>query len=96
MGSYRLSPRAKRQIRDIWHSIAVHNEPAADRLVQNLFEKFALAASHPHIGKALPEISGKARLLIEGRYVAIYEPTDYGVEIVVVIHGMREPSRWLD
>jgi hypothetical protein len=43
-----------------------------------------------------PEISPVARLIIEGRYIAIYEPTNYGAEIVVVVHGMREPTTWLD
>jgi toxin ParE1/3/4 len=35
-------------------------------------------------------------IVVEGRYIAIYEPTDYGAEIVAVVHGMREPSSWLD
>ncbi|WP_183902169.1 type II toxin-antitoxin system RelE/ParE family toxin [Rhizobium metallidurans] len=94
--SYRLSPRAKRQMRDIWSDIAVHNEAAADRLIQRLLDQFALIAEHPKMGAARPEISARARLIVEGRYVAIYEPTDYGAEIVVIVHGMRDPSSWLD
>jgi plasmid stabilization system protein ParE len=93
---YRLSPRAKRQIRDIWHDIAVHNETAADRLIQRLLEKFARVAEYPEMGAARPDISALARIIVEGRYIAIYEPTSYGAEIVVVVHGMREPSNWLD
>ncbi|PDT10064.1 plasmid stabilization protein [Rhizobium sp. J15] len=96
MAKYKLSPRAQRQMRDIWLNIAVHNEPAADRLLQKLFDKFDLVAAHPEIGPPRPEISPAARLIIEGRYIAVYEPTDYGAEIIVVIHGMREPSTWLD
>ncbi|EJC83581.1 plasmid stabilization system protein [Rhizobium leguminosarum bv. trifolii WSM2297] len=96
MARYRLSPRAQRQMRDIWRNIAVQNEPAADRLLQRLFEKFELVAAHPEIGPARPEISAAARLIVEGRYIAIYEPTSYGAEIVVIVHGMREPSTWLD
>ena len=48
------------------------------------------------MGSARPELSATARMIVEGRYVAIYEPTHYGAEIVVVIHGMREPTSWLD
>ncbi|MGV1761709.1 type II toxin-antitoxin system RelE/ParE family toxin [Rhizobium sp. A22-96] len=91
-----LSPRAQRQMRDIWHNIASHNEPAADRLLQKLFEKFEMVAIHPEMGPARPEISKGAWLVVEGRYIAIYEPVDYGAEIVAVVHGMREPSSWLD
>ncbi|KQS83935.1 plasmid stabilization protein [Rhizobium sp. Leaf453] len=83
-------------MRDIWRHIAADNEPAADRLFNRLFEKFQLAAQHPEMGSARPELGPTIRILVEGRYIAIYEPTSYGIEIVVVIHGMREPSSWLD
>lgn len=35
------------------------------------------------------------RLSFEGRYVVIYEAMPYGVLIVAVVHGMRDPSGWL-
>ena len=91
-----MSPRAQRQRRDIWRDIVVHNEHAADRLLQKLFDKFELVAIHPEMGPARPDISPVARLVVEGRYIVIYEPTNYGAEIVVIVHGMREPSTWLD
>lgn len=96
MGEYRLTPRAKQDLRDIWQTIAIDNEPAADRLLLKLFERFESAALYPAIGPARPEISTNVRLLIEGRYVAIYEPAAYGVLIVGVVHGMRDPEHWLD
>ncbi|WP_027686511.1 type II toxin-antitoxin system RelE/ParE family toxin [Rhizobium leguminosarum] len=96
MAKYKLSPRAQRQMRDIWRNIAVDNEPAADRLLQKLFDKFELVAANPEMGPARPEISPAARLVIEGRYIGVYEPTNYGAEIVVVVHGAREPATWLD
>ncbi|MGO7592131.1 type II toxin-antitoxin system RelE/ParE family toxin [Rhizobium leguminosarum] len=96
MAKYKLSPRAQRQMRDIWRNIAVDNEPAADRLLQKLFDKFELVAANPEMGPARPEISPAARLVIEGRYIAVYEPTNYGAEIVMVVHGAREPATWID
>ncbi|SIQ69082.1 Plasmid stabilization system protein ParE [Rhizobium sp. RU20A] len=83
-------------MREIWLRIAEENEAAADALVMRLFDKFDLAARHPAMGAGRPEIDPKARMIVEGRYVAFYEPTDYGVEIVTVVHGMRHPSTWLD
>ncbi|MGO8140980.1 type II toxin-antitoxin system RelE/ParE family toxin, partial [Rhizobium leguminosarum] len=38
MDKYKLTPRAQRQMRDIWRNIDVHNELAADRLLQKLFD----------------------------------------------------------
>jgi toxin ParE1/3/4 len=96
VAKYKLSPRAKRQMGNIWRHIAVENEQAADMLINRLFHKFELAARHPEIGSARPELSPLARIIVEGRYIAIYEPAEYGAEIVAVVHGMREPSSWLD
>lgn len=83
-------------MRDIWRDIAVQNEAAAERLLMRLFEKFELVALHPEIGPPRPDIAPAARLVIEGNYVAIYEPTGYGAEIVAIVHGRRDPSTWLD
>lgn len=95
MARYKLSPRARTQLREIWHDIAASNQPAADSFLRNFFEKFERAASYPEIGQARPDIAADARMLVEGRYIAIYEPTVYGVEIIVVVHGMRDPSTWI-
>lgn len=96
MARYRLSPRARSQLRDIWNDIASNNEAAADSLLRHLIEKFERAAFYPEIGQARPDIAANARMLVEGRYIAIYEPAAYGVEIIVVVHGMRDPSTWID
>ncbi|WP_280176183.1 type II toxin-antitoxin system RelE/ParE family toxin [Cohaesibacter gelatinilyticus] len=90
-----MSPRAEQDIRDIWRDIAQDNEPAADALVYRLFDKFELAAGQPKMGAPRPELSQTARLLIEGSYIAIYEPKSYGVFIVAVVYGGRKPENWL-
>lgn len=96
MGRYRLSPHARKQLRDIWHGIAVHNEAAADDFLGRFIAKFERAASHPEIGVARPDVADAARMLVEGRYIAIYESTKYGIEVVTIIHGMRDPTKWFD
>ena len=47
------------------------------------------------MGVARPELSATARILVEGRYVIIYEPMPYGVLAVAAVHGMRDPEQWL-
>lgn len=95
MGSYRLTPRAQQDLRDIWTNIAKDNERAADELLNRLFDKFELVARHPKMGNSRPELSSIARILVEGRYITIYEPTSYGALVVAVVHGMRDPHSWL-
>jgi len=92
---YRLTPRASQDLRDIWHTIAIDNEKAADKLLMRIFDKLELAAQHPKMGTARPELSTTARVLVEGRYIVIYEPQPDGVLVVAIVHGMRDPEHWL-
>jgi toxin ParE1/3/4 len=75
--------------------IAIDNEKAADKLLMRIFDKLELAAEHPKMGTARPELSVTARVLIEGRYIVIYEPQMESILVVAVVHGMRAPEHWL-
>ena len=96
MAKYMLTPRAQQDLREIWLYIALENERAADKLLNSLLDKFELVAEHPEMGSARPGLSPTARILIEGQYVAMYEPALDGVVIMGVVHGTRDPSSWLD
>ncbi|MFN3672506.1 MAG: type II toxin-antitoxin system RelE/ParE family toxin, partial [Bosea sp. (in: a-proteobacteria)] len=65
-------------------------------LVRRIVNKALLAADMPLIGAARPELGAQVRILIEGRYVVIYEPQADGVAIIAVVHGMRDPDNWLN
>ena len=95
MSKYILSPRAEDDLREIWRAIAPDNERAADALLRRILDKAELAAYHPHMGAARPDLSPTARILIEGRYIAIYEPKDYGIFVVAVVYGPRDVENWL-
>lgn len=61
-----------------------------------IFGKLELASQQLNMGAARPELSATARVLIEGRYVVIYEPQQPdGVLVVAIVHGMRDPEHWL-
>ncbi len=96
MASYRLTPRAQEDLGEIWRHISVDNEKAADRLIGRIFDRLELASDHPLMGVARPELSATARILVEGRYIIIYEPMDYGILAVAIVHGMRNPEHWLE
>lgn len=96
MAEYRLTPRADSDLREIWRTIAPHNESAADALLMRIFDRLALAAGQPRMGVARPEIAEHVRMLVEGNYMILYEPTDYGVLAVAIVHGMRDPANWLE
>ncbi|RWX76800.1 type II toxin-antitoxin system RelE/ParE family toxin [Neorhizobium lilium] len=83
-------------MRDIWRAIAPDNERAANTLLRRLLEKAKLAAEHPFMGSPRPELSATARILIEGRYIAIYEPMPYGIFVVAIVYGPSDVKNWLD
>ena len=95
MTESRFSPRAEEDIRDIWRNIAIDNEPAADSLLRRILEKVNLASVHREMGVARPELSPTARILIEGNYILIYEPMDYGILVVAIVHGGRNLDNWM-
>lgn len=96
MAKYILSPRAEDDLRSIWRDIAPDNERAADALLRRILDKAELAAEHPYMGPARSELSPTARILIEGRYIAIYEPRAYGIFVVAIVYGPRDVEHWLD
>ncbi len=83
-------------MRQIWRDIAPDNERAADALLRGILGKAELAAEHPQMGAQRPELSPTARILIEGRYIAIYEPMPYSIFVVAVVYGPRDVGAWLD
>lgn len=95
MAKYILSPRAEEDLRDIWRAIAPDNEPAADALLRRLLQKAELAAGHPHMGSPRSELSPTARILVEGRYIVIYEPMPYGIFVAAIVYGPRDMENWL-
>lgn len=95
MAKYILSPKAERDLKEIWRQIAPDNERAADGLLTRILDKAELAAGQPLMGSPRPEFSPSARILIEGRYVVIYEPMPYGIFIAAVVYGGRDMSNWL-
>lgn len=95
MAKVRFTPRAEADLFEIWSTIAADNRRGADAFVQRVMHKVELAAEQPFMGAPRPELSATARLLIEGRYVVVYEPEADGVLVVTIVHGMRDPDLWM-
>ena len=90
-----LTPRAETDLYEVWAGIEADNMAAADSLFGRIMHRIGLAAENPLMGTACSELSPTARILIEGRYIVIYEPRPDGVLVVAVVHGMRDPTNWL-
>ena len=104
MSRFVVAPAAREDLDAIWSHIGIENGAlaAADRLVEELFDKFALLAAQPQIGERCHEfehlVAGLRRLPVRN-YIIYYAPTDDGVRIGHVARGMRDQEalfrQWL-
>jgi plasmid stabilization system protein ParE len=65
MSGYVLTPRAKADIFDIWAYIAGHNQDAADRVEQAIFDACAFLAQAPCA--AIPALTLQPVRFVSGR-----------------------------
>ncbi len=83
------SARAEEDLVDIWCSIALHNEPAADRLLDRFERRFRLLAAQPYSGMARADLLPSIRHVVVGEYQIFYEVAQDCVLIQRVLHGRR-------
>jgi plasmid stabilization system protein ParE len=92
MSCFIVSPSARDELDAIWNYIGIENvsPQAADRLLEMMFEKFALLGVEPKIGEPSQEFNHLVPGLGQfsaGNYMIYYTPTDSGVRIGHVAHG---------
>ena len=93
MARVTFSPTAAADVTDIAAHIAADNAKAAAALVTR-FKKLAVGlARAPGIGRGRPELRPDLRSHTVGRYVIFYRPIRGGIEVVRVLHGMRDIER---
>lgn len=89
---HRTEP-AKRDYHSIWSYIAERNVTAADRLLRKIDEKLDAYAEWPGMGRLRTEFGPAIRTFTVGDYVVFYRPVQDGIELLRVIHGMRDLHR---
>jgi plasmid stabilization system protein ParE len=93
MSAYALTPLAKRDIFDIWSHIAEHNEEAADKVEQAIYDACAFAAEASARGHARPDLTAHLlrfwTLTRYPNYSIVYRPGTIPLQVVAVLHGRR-------
>lgn len=81
------TPRARRDLIEIWQFIAQDNEQAADKLLDRIENILRMLSDNPKAGRIRPELAAELRSFPIGTYVLFYRPIQNGVELVRVLSG---------
>lgn len=93
MSRVRVSGLATSDLDAIWDYIAGDNPLAADRMVDQIFNRCQSYANQSELGELRPELGADLRCFSVGFYVVYYRPIPDGIELVRVLHGARDVGR---
>jgi plasmid stabilization system protein ParE len=91
MKRFILTPRAKRDINDIWDYIANDNIQAADRVLDALENAILKLEKNPGIGHFREELADKRhRFFLVYSYLIVYRHETKPLQIIRVLHAARD------
>ena len=91
LGSYRLTPRARADLEDIWLYTAEHWSPdQANIYVDDLVQSFEALVGMPLIARERDEFDPPVRLHPSGRHLIVYRLVEDHIEIVRVLGGRQD------
>ena len=94
MSDYDLTTLAKADIFAIWVYIAEHNEDAANRVEQAIYDACKFVAESPLRGHGRKDLTKRAlrfwTLTRYPNYTIVYRPEAAPVQVVAVLHGKRD------
>lgn len=90
MSVIQRTAQAEEDLIEIWIYIAQDSPLAADRVLNDIEERFEGLADNPLMGRLRPDIAAELRYFTVGKYLILYRAVPDGVQIVRVIHGARD------
>jgi toxin ParE1/3/4 len=91
---YRVSRSAQQDLDEIflyWAERA--GLKTADRLIDNITDRFWLLGEHPDAGSPAEEIASGVRFFPAGKYLIYYRKTRNRTEILHIFHGAQDQKR---
>ena len=88
-----LTPKARGDMREIWHFIASDSISAADRVLAKMEVDFQTLADFPGIGHRRNELDAKYRVWRVYSYLIVYRPDTNPIQIIRVVSGYRDLTR---
>jgi len=91
---YRVLEDAQRDLDEIflyWSERA--SLKVADRLIDNIADRFWLLGEHPDAGKRADDIAAGVKCFPAGKYLIYYRKTRRGIDIIHIFHGARHQTQ---
>ena len=85
-----IRPLALEDLADIWDYIAEDSQARADAFIDSIDKKIKELAVSPHAGRLRMELLPGLLSFPFGRYMIFYLSISDGIEIVGVLHGVRD------
>ncbi|KHK97144.1 plasmid stabilization protein ParE [Microbacterium mangrovi] len=96
MGSYRLTPAARRDLSSIWDFTAERwDEQQAETYVLEIGDAVQRAADRPTRGRAVDDIRPGYRRYAIGSHVIFFVEREHGVDVIRILHQRMDPTRHL-
>ena len=83
-------PEAENDIEEIWLYIAQDNPDNADRFLDEIEETSRKLVQLTSMGRNRDELYPGLKSFPVGKYIIFYLPISDGLEIVRILHGMRD------
>lgn len=93
---YKLTPRAERDLKDIWlYTAETWGDEQAETYVALLEKRFEVLANSPYMGAARPDIEQVCRYLPEGKHLIFYRVEKNTVIILAIPHASMDIERYM-
>lgn len=91
-----IARAAEADLLEIWSYLFEKSERAADRITDEITDRYALLCEFPLSGRRRAEFGINYRSLPVGNYVIFYRVLETKLEISRVLHGSRDTSNLFD
>lgn len=87
-----ITQAAYADLMEIWAYLFEHSSQMADRIVDEITDKYDLLCISPLIGRDRSELGANYRSLSIGNYIIFYRVLETKLEISRILHGSRDTS----
>jgi len=99
MTLYRFTPQASDDLLEIWRYIAADNPEAANRVENAIYDACTLIVQSPLAGQIRKDLTALPLRFWTLRrfpnYLIVYDPAATPIQVIRILHGMRDVKRIL-